>query len=261
VGGAAYRTRGLLQSVGPLTLPVPAATIAESRLGRKKPLCDGAPPSGTLFQQTRDGEMAKRIALYGGSFNPIHNGHLIVARAIAEQLCLERLILLPSKRPPHKATVPLLDPRHRAEMVRLAIQEEALFELSDFDMTREGPSYTIDTVAHFRQKLSPDVELHWIIGADSLAELSTWHRASELVDSCRIITAVRPGSTDIEWQQLGALLTEEQIARLKAGVVQSPMIDISSTDIRERVRHGQSVRYLVPDQVRRYIDKHSLYQK
>jgi nicotinate-nucleotide adenylyltransferase len=214
-----------------------------------------------LFQQARDGEMAKRIALFGGSFNPIHNGHLIIARAIAERLRLERVILLPSKRPPHKQAVPLLDPRHRAEMVRLAIQDEALFELSDFDMTREGPSYTIDTVAHFHEELSPDVELHWIIGADSLAELSTWHRASELVDSCRIITAVRPGSADIDWQELGTLLTEEQIARLKAGVVQSPMIDISSTDIRERVRQGQSVRYLVPDQVWKYLDKNGLYQK
>ena len=204
--------------------------------------------------------MAKRIALYGGSFNPIHNGHLIVARLIAERLDLDRVILLPSKRPPHKQTQDLLDAAHRAEMVKLAIHDEPPFEFSDFDMTREGPSYTIDTVAHFRDVLGPDVELHWIIGADSLAELSAWHRAGELIHACRIITAARRGSDEIEWQRVGTLLTDEQITHLKAGILQTPVIDISSTDIRDRVRCGRSIRYLVPDPVREYIEQHGLYR-
>ena len=137
--------------------------------------------------------MAERIALYGGSFNPIHSGHLIIARAVAEQLDLTRVILLPSKHPPHKQAEALLDAAHRAEMVRLAIPDEPLFEFSDFDLTRDGPSYTVETVAHFRKSLGAAVELFWIIGADSLAELSTWHRVCDLVDTCRIITAARPG--------------------------------------------------------------------
>jgi nicotinate-nucleotide adenylyltransferase len=203
---------------------------------------------------------SRRIGLFGGSFDPIHNGHLIIARAIAERVDLERVILLPSKRPPHKQAERLADADHRAEMVKLAIQGEPLFEFSDFDLAREGPSYTIDTVMHFRQRRGAEIELCWIIGADSLSELGTWRRVGELVDACRIITAARPGSTDIQWQHFGTLLNEEQIARLKAGVLETPEIDISSTDIRHRLADGRSIRYLVPESTQQYIQEHHLYR-
>ncbi|MHC4091001.1 MAG: nicotinate-nicotinamide nucleotide adenylyltransferase, partial [Planctomycetota bacterium] len=111
--------------------------------------------------------MSQRIALFGGSFNPIHMGHLIVARSVGEQLRLERIIVLPSATPPHKTAAALLDPKHRAAMVELAIAGEPLLEFSDYDLNREGPSYTVETVAHFREELGLDVLLHWIIGADS----------------------------------------------------------------------------------------------
>ncbi len=204
--------------------------------------------------------MVKRIALFGGSFDPIHSGHLIIARAILERLDLSQVILLPSRCPPHKQNQALLDARHRADMVKLAIENEPPFAFSDFDLTRDGPSYTIDTVHYFRGQLGPDVELYWIIGADSLAELSMWRRIGELVDACRIITARRQGSTDIDWLQLAAALGEEQIDRVKAGTLDTPMIDISSTNIRQRVRDGKSIRYLVPDRVREYIEHHRLYR-
>jgi nicotinate-nucleotide adenylyltransferase len=204
--------------------------------------------------------MAQGIGLYGGSFNPIHNGHLIVARAVAERLQLDRVILLPSARPPHKVDHKLLDANHRAEMVRLAITGEPLFEFSDYDLTRDGPSYTIDTVTHFGELLGPHVELHWIIGADSLAELTTWYRVPDLVDACRIVTAARPGWDTIDWTPLRTVLSEIQIAALQAGVLQTPRIDISSTDIRRRVREGQSIRYLVPDAVREFIETQVLYR-
>ncbi len=103
--------------------------------------------------------MAERVALYGGSFNPIHHGHLIVVRAIAERLALHRVIFLPSAAPPHKLGEPLADPMHRAAMVRLAIKHEPLFDFSDYDLTRDGPSYTIETVNHFRGMGGFDVEL------------------------------------------------------------------------------------------------------
>lgn len=204
--------------------------------------------------------MAQRVGLYGGSFNPIHNGHLIVARAVAEQVGLERVMLLPSVRPPHKGDGQLLDARHRAAMVKLAIEGEPLFEFSDFDLTREGPSYTIDTVMHFRESLGPQAELHWIIGADSLSELTTWHRVRDLVDACRIVTAARPGWDAIDWTPLRAILGDAQVAALQAGVLATPRIDISSTDIRRRERDGQSIRYLVPDSVRLYIERNALYR-
>ena len=224
-------------------------------------------PDATLARARRAGAyhgrttiMSQKIGLYGGSFNPIHNGHLIVARAVAERLDLERLIFLPSANPPHKETETLAASAHRAEMVRLAIEPEPAFEFSDFDLTRKGPSYTIDTVAHFRNESGAGVELCWIIGADSLVELPSWHRAGELVDQCRIVTAVRPGWTQIEWDKLLTPLSDKQLTRLQAGVVETPMIEISSSDIRQRVTRGRSIRYLVPNCVRAYVETHRLYR-
>jgi len=205
--------------------------------------------------------MSQRIALFGGSFNPVHSGHLIIARSVAEQLHLDRAILLPSASPPHKTAAALLDPQHRLAMVQLAIDGEPLFEVNDHDLTREGPSYTVDTVAHFREELGLDVVLHWLIGADSLVELTSWYRARALVDSCRIVTAARPGWEKIDFDVLRTRLSEDQIASLKAGLVDTPHIDISATDIRRRIRAGKSIRYLVPDSVREYIARHGLYQQ
>ena len=204
--------------------------------------------------------MAGKIALYGGSFNPIHHGHLIIARAIAEQRGLDKIVFLPSKVPPHKQDRVLLDAEYRAEMVKLAISDEPAFSMSDFDLTRAGPTYTIDTVLHFRDRVGNGGELGWIVGADSLNELGLWHRVDELVDACRIITAGRPGWTDIDWTPLAARLTPEQVARVRDGVLNTPLIDISSTDIRRRIRDGRSIHYLVPEAVRAYIEEHDLYQ-
>jgi nicotinate-nucleotide adenylyltransferase len=205
--------------------------------------------------------MDTRIGLYGGSFDPIHNGHLIIARAVAERLGLERVILLPSANPPHKPGERLAELAHRAQMVKLAIADEPLFEFSDYDLTRTGPSYTIDTVNHFRGLLGPQADLHWIIGADSLAELTTWHRAAELVDACRIVTAARTGWEQIAWDELAAALDETQIAKLKTGVLDTPVVEISSTDIRRRIRQGLSVRYLLAEKVLEYIERHGLYRE
>jgi nicotinate-nucleotide adenylyltransferase len=203
--------------------------------------------------------MGERIGLYGGSFNPIHFGHLIVARSVAEQLSLDRMIFLPSAAPPHKPRADLVEPQHRAEMVALAIAGEALFEYSDFDLNRSGATFTIETVTHFGQQCGPGATLYWLIGADSLAELTTWRRVSELVDACRIVTAARPGWEQPDWPKLRSHLNDEQIKRLRADVLETPRIDISATDIRARVRAGRSIRYLLPESVREYIARHGLY--
>ncbi len=204
--------------------------------------------------------MASRVGLYGGSFNPIHCGHLIIARALAENVGLSRVILLPSRQPPHKGDRKLADAVHRAEMVKLAIAGEPLFEFSDFDLIRGGPSYTIETVEHFRRTLGAETELFWIIGGDSLNELITWHRAGELVDACQIITAHRPGWDAINWQSLGTILNEAQVDRLRDGIIPAPRIEVSSTDIRERLRQGRSVRYLIPEAVLEYVQRLGLYR-
>lgn len=205
--------------------------------------------------------MAQSIGLFGGSFNPIHCGHLIVARAVAEQLALDSVIFLPSANPPHKEGEALLDARHRAEMVKRAIAEEPVFDFSEFDLLRDGPSYTIDTVNHFRAVLGGDVGLYWIIGTDSLVELSAWHRVSDLVNACQIVTAARTGWDRRNLSDLSPTLDPRHRQRLLANVLGTPVIEISSTDIRRRIQEARSIRFLVPGVVRRYIEEHGLYRR
>ena len=203
--------------------------------------------------------MAVRIGLFGGSFDPVHCGHLIAARSVAEALSLERVIFLPSARPPHKEAGGLLDASHRAAMVRLAIEGEPLFAFDDYDLRETGPTYTLDAVSHFADSLGSETWLCWLIGGDTLVELGTWHEISRLVGACRIVTAVRPGWEAPDLTVLRSALTERQIEQLRDDVVQTPRIDVSATDIRARIARGLSVRYLVPDAVCAYIESHGLY--
>jgi nicotinate-nucleotide adenylyltransferase len=200
------------------------------------------------------------IALFGGSFNPIHNGHLIVARAVAERLSLSRVVFIPSPSPPHKANVDLADASDRLEMVRLAIAGQRGFEASDFEVRQGGVSYTILTVEAF-QKSAAGQTLHWIIGGDTLPELHTWYRVRELVERCRIVTAVRPGFEVPDLSALERVLTVDQVRRLKEDILPTPRIDISATDIRRRAAEGRSIRYLVPEPVRQYIEQRGLYRQ
>lgn len=202
----------------------------------------------------------ERILLFGGSFDPIHNGHLIVSRHMAEQLGLTRVILIPSASPPHKQGVRLAPIADRLAMCRLVAAEDPLFEVSDWEAGRSGPNYTLLTIQHFRALLGPDVELCWLVGMDSLNELDTWYHADELVDACTIVTTARPGSTRPESAALSTRFSPPQIEKLLRHVVAGPHIDIASTDIRARVQAGQSIRYLVPEAVRGYIGQHGLYR-
>lgn len=203
--------------------------------------------------------MASGIALFGGTFDPIHHGHLIAARGVIEQIGFERVVFIPAPKPPHKVGRELTDASHRLRMARLAIEGEDYFDVSDLEICRSGLSYTVLTVESYRQMVGPDVPLAWIIGGDSLPELHTWYRISELMESCRIVTAVRPGYDAPDLSSLRRTLSPEQIDRLSRDVLATPAIDISATDIRRRVREGRSIRYLVPDSVRTYIHDHRLY--
>ena len=204
--------------------------------------------------------MSQRIGLYGGSFDPVHHGHLIIARHVAEQLDWHETVLLPSASPPHKQGVTLAEPRHRLAMLQAAVAGEPGFTVSDYDLTRPGPSYTVETVAHFAGVFGPPAELYWLIGADSLAELPTWHRAGELVDACHVVTAQRHGGPGVDWDVLAAAFTRSRLDRLRAGLIETPVIDIAATDIRARVSAGRSVRYLTPAPVADYIEAHALYR-
>lgn len=203
--------------------------------------------------------MTSRVILFGGSFNPVHFGHLIAARSAAEQLDASRVVLIPAAAPPHKNAAALAAADHRLAMLRLAAEGDPLFEIDELELCRAGPSYTFDTVTHFRGRLGEAVELCWIIGADSLPELAGWRRIDELVRVARIITVVRPGTVFGELSALTGRIGRPAVDALLADRLDTPAIEISASDIRARLAAGRSIRYLTPQAVVDYILRHGLY--
>lgn len=203
--------------------------------------------------------MSQRIGLLGGTFNPIHHGHLIVARSVAERLGLDRLVFIPSALPPHKSGRPIAPAGHRLAMTELAIEGEDDFDVDDLEIRREGPSYTIATVEQYRDRMTDRDELFWVIGSDSLPELRLWYRIADLLEMCRFVTAVRPGFEEPDLSTLQEL-PPGRVKQLRDDFLETPRIDISSTDIRRRVADRRSIRYLVPPAVMNYIEEHQLYR-
>ncbi len=205
--------------------------------------------------------MLSGIGLFGGSFNPIHVGHVVAARTVAEYLDLGRVILIPAGCPPHRWPGELADAEDRLEMVRLAVEPEPLLEAGGIELQQTGMTHAIRSVESYRARLGPDVRLHWIIGADLLPHLAGWHRIAELADLCQIVTAIRAGFDPPALEPLSHVLRPDQIARLRSGFIPTPRMDVSSTEIRWRVREGRSIRCLVPDAVAAYIACRRLYQE
>ena len=189
-----------------------------------------------------------RIGLVGGSFNPIHRGHLAIARAARAALGLDRVVLIPSARPPHKKDTGLAPAEDRLAMARLAAVNEPGLEVSPIELERTGPSYTVDTLRAFRAA-HPGAEIFFIIGADTLPELKTWKESSALFSLATFAVAVRPGF--------------EKVSEPGAKVVTVPIVPdaVSATEIRARVREGKPIDGLVPDAVRDYITAHHLYRE
>lgn len=210
-----------------------------------------------------------QILLFGGSFDPIHHGHLIVGRHVAEQLNVAQVVLIPGASPPHKGSRRLAPVADRLAMCRLATTGDPQFAVSAWETEQEGPNYTIHTISHFRETRGPQpapseaegTGLYWLVGMDGLRELGSWHRASELVDACTVVTAARPGFSHPDWSALGGCFSARQIEKLEQHIIEGPRIDIAGTDIRARVRTGRSIRYLVPEPVRRYIVERGLYRE
>src|SRR5882724_7717930 len=190
---------------------------------------------------------------FGGTFNPIHHGHLIAARAVAEARGYDRVTLIPTAQPPHKPATPTIAPAtDRLKMCQLAVHGSHLFEIDGIEMARPGPSYTIDTIREFRRKGMGAVD--WLIGADMLMYLPNWREPLELLKEVRFIVMARPGST-IDWNALPA-----EYRHLEANVVTAPMIEISASDIRRRVAAGLGIDFLTPEPVCQYIRSRGLYR-
>ncbi len=196
------------------------------------------------------------IGVLGGTFDPVHNGHLIVAEEVKTRLNLAEIIFVPAGQPWLKADRPISPAEHRLQMLRLAIVDKPYFKLSSIEIERTGPSYTVDTIAELRDKFGSEDELFFIFGWDSLAELPQWREPSRLIKMCYLVAVPRPGYPRPKLKTLEVIIRglSQRVMLMK-----EPEIDISASAIRERVARGLSIRHLVPEPVNRYIKEHGLY--
>ncbi|MDA0577288.1 MAG: nicotinate-nucleotide adenylyltransferase [Verrucomicrobia bacterium] len=201
-----------------------------------------------------------RIGILGGTFNPIHVGHMILAQSALEAYELSSVIFMPCATPAHKGRQALLSGKHRLAMVERAIGWNPFFEVSDVELQRTGVSYAVDTVSVLTRQ-RPQAQLFFIIGTDTLLELHKWRSVYDLLALCRFITFGRPGPA---LDALGAKslnLDPPWPERLMKDVTAGRLLDVSSTDIRYRVAEGLSIRYLVPPEVEMYIAEHRLFRR
>lgn len=203
----------------------------------------------------------ERVILFGGSFDPIHNGHLGMAEFTRGRLDAGQVIFIPAKRSPLKPHAPAADDAARLEMIRLAIEGRAGFEVSDFELRRRPPSYTYDTVAHFRKTFGRDTRLYWLVGLDAARELHRWHRVRELADLCHLTLIRRGGIEGPDWERIENALGPDRAARLRADMIETPLIEVSSTEIRRKCARGEDIRSLVPPAVAGYIQSRGLYKE
>lgn len=199
---------------------------------------------------------AKRLGILGGTFDPIHIGHLATAEAVRMEYGLDTILFIPSANPPHKQDVEVTDASHRYAMTVLATETNPHFDVSKIEMERKGLSYTLYTLQELLSLYGEDTELYFITGADALAELHTWHNIYGVLELTHFIAASRPGidKTDEIIESFG------ELGKAKIHRLTIPELEISATDIRQRVTEGRSIRYIVPDAVVQYIEENRLYQ-
>jgi len=216
-------------------------------------------------------EAPRRLGLFGGTFNPIHYGHLRSAEEVCEALALNRLWFIPAGHPPHKTAQGITSFEVRLEMSRLAVGDHPVMSVSDLEGRRPGRSYSIETLRQIRREVGPAWELYFILGLDAILEIATWKDYQDLFTLSHFVVLDRPG---YDRQRLGEVLLREvhpQFRALQVGrsfqhpsghnvvLQETTLMDISGTGIREMVRRGHSIRYLLPEAVREYIITHKLY--
>lgn len=214
----------------------------------------------------------KKIGLFGGTFNPIHLGHLRSAEEICESFALDRVIFIPASYPPHKDKGDILPASLRGEMVRLAIADNPRFAFSEVELQRPGKSYSVETIAHFRQQYGPETELYFILGLDAFLEINTWKEYAALFALCHFIVMTRPGfEKNFTPEHLPVEMTKDFCYDAQkdgyahhSGFFIFPKeitaLDISSTKIRENIRKRRTVKYLLPESVEAFVYQHNLYR-
>jgi nicotinate-nucleotide adenylyltransferase len=200
-----------------------------------------------------------RLGLYGGSFDPVHYGHLLLAECARETLQLDEVWLIPAAVPPHKQTRELAPARHRLAMLELALAGHEQIKSSSLEIDRGGISYTIDTLTAIHQE-HPDATIFLLMGADSLHDLPTWREPARICELATIAVVRRGGSPEPDFSILKPIVSDKQRIAIQAAQVQMPLIELSSTDLRRRAATGQSLRFRTPRAVEKYIETHGLYQ-
>lgn len=204
--------------------------------------------------ENEDDNQTIRLGLMGGTFDPIHYGHLILAEQAREQLGLEKVLFVTAADPPHKTENDITAVEHRHKMAKLAVEDNDNFECSTIEIERGGTSYTIDTLKQLKLLYGEETDVYLLLGADEAATLMSWREPHGIQELATIVVANRPGQ---EVEDVLKLLPEDFARKIEP--LKMPGVDISSTDLRERVRAGKSIKYLVPESVADYIKKKGLY--
>lgn len=202
----------------------------------------------------------RRIVLFGGTFDPIHLGHTTVARDAAKHIGADKLIFIPAKRSPLKGFLPMASDEDRLAMISLAIADEERFEVSDFELRKSAPSYTLDTVQKFQVECGDKASIYWLVGADAIDDLVYWHKIVELIDACNLATMYRGGCEPPDFAKFEPVWGRERVEKLRRNIVPTSLVDISSTEIRKRLAEGQNASKMLHTGVLGYIRRHGLYQ-
>ncbi|MDP8263755.1 MAG: nicotinate-nucleotide adenylyltransferase [Candidatus Ancaeobacter aquaticus] len=195
-----------------------------------------------------------KICLFGGTFNPIHNGHLYIAQMALEQYRLGKVIFIPAYIPPHKRNKNIIDPKDRMHMIRCSIKGNNAFTLSDIEIVRGGTSYSVDTLRSMKKIISENDELFFLMGTDSMADFHSWHQSQEIVKLCKIISYERPGCLYNE-----TLAGMGTLKKYFSRSIKGFPIAVSSSDIRKRIKNNINIKYIVPEKAEKYIKQKGLY--
>lgn len=201
--------------------------------------------------------MKKKIGILGGTFDPIHIGHLVTADFVMQAMDLERIIFIPAGTPPHKNEIVRASAQDRYNMTTLAISDNPNFTVSDIEILREGKTYTIDTLVSLSAYYKDSADIYFIVGTDAAGEIPTWERAKGLLNYCNIVAAMRPGYESFVDNVINFF---GEAGKHKIHKLYNPELEISSTDIRDRVKHNRSFKYIVPASVELYIKREGLYR-
>lgn len=201
-----------------------------------------------------------RIGIFGGTFDPVHFGHLLLAETCREQLRLDEVWFVPAAIPPHKREQHVTTPAARVEMLKLAIGGNEAFRVSEIELVREGVSYTVDTLTEIRRR-QPSAELFLLVGADTLHDFPNWREPRQVCTLALPVAVCRPGSADPTYEALTTIVSSDRLKEIEAHRVDMPPIGISSRDLRRRAAAGLSLRYQTPRAVEKYIETHGLYRQ